>query len=94
MIKGLSFVGCGGKTRTVTTHAFIKVEQLTVEDTTFEGFEGSGTALALIETNATSIVNSVFLHNTKISESPARSHDFISLQQDHMVLSTTEICHV
>ena len=58
-IKGLHFVGCGGNT--VTT-----VEELTVEDTIFQGVEGDGrgTALILNEVKLTQIINCSFISNT------------------------------
>ena len=58
-IKGLHFIGCGGNTVT-------KVEELTVEDTIFQGVEGDGrgTALVLNEVNFTQIINCSFISNT------------------------------
>ena len=58
-IKGLHFVGCGGNT--VTT-----VQELTVEDTIFQGVEGDGrgTALVLNEVKLTQIINCSFISNT------------------------------
>ncbi len=56
-IKDLHFVGCGG-------NRVSQVEQFIVEDTIFEGVEGSGTALLLNEVTAVSIVRSSFISNT------------------------------
>ena len=56
-IKGLHFIGCGGNTVT-------QVDQFILEDTIFQGMEGSGTALVLNVVAAASIVRSSFLSNT------------------------------
>ena len=50
VINGLSFVGCGGIT-------FSKVDQLTLENTTFHGTEYSSIALVLNETSSTNLEN-------------------------------------
>ena len=58
-IKGLHFIGCGGNTVT-------RVEELVVEDTTFQGVEGEGrgTALVLNQVNFTKIRECSFISNT------------------------------
>ena len=57
MIKDLHFVGCGG-------NRVGQVEQFILEDTIFEGVEGSpGTALVLNEVTDASIApSSFFIH--------------------------------
>ena len=58
-IKGLHFIGCGGNTVT-------RMEELVVEDTTFQGVEGEGrgTALVLNQVNFTKIRECSFISNT------------------------------
>ena len=58
-IKALHFIGCGGNTVT-------SVEELIVEDTTFQGVEGEGrgTALVLNEVKVTKIRECMFISNT------------------------------
>ena len=58
-IKALHFIGCGGNTVT-------RVEELVVEDTSFQGVEGEGrgTALVLNEVNFTTIRECMFISNT------------------------------
>ena len=56
-IKDLHFVGCGN-------NGVSEVKQLIiVEDTTFEGVEGRGTALMLNEVTNATIARSSFLSN-------------------------------
>ena len=56
-IKGLHFIGCEGNSVT-------RVDQLTIEDTTFQGGEGRDRALVLSEVAIASIVRSKFFSNT------------------------------
>ena len=53
----LHFVGCGGN---IVSH----VDHLTLEDITFQGMEGSGTALVLSGIPEANILRCSFLHNT------------------------------
>ena len=66
MIKDLHFIGCRG-------NGVSRVEQFIVEDTTFEGVEGRGTALVLNEVTDASIATSSFLSNKHAST--LESHD-------------------
>ena len=54
-IKGLKFIGCGSNT-------FSLIKNFTIENSTFQGQNNSGTALDTTETNLT-IVNSLFVSN-------------------------------
>ena len=54
--KGLHFIGCGG-------NRFIRVDQLILEGTIFQGLEGSGTALIMNGTSTAKITNSSFISN-------------------------------
>ena len=58
-IKGLYFIGCGG-------NIVSAVEELAIQDTTFQGAEreGRGTALVLNEVNYTKIIRSSFISST------------------------------
>ena len=56
-IKGLHFMGCGGNLVT-------QVNRLTIEDTIFQGIEGSGTALVLNGTVEANIVTCSYFCNT------------------------------
>ena len=56
-IKDLHFIGCGG-------NKVSQVEQFIVEDTIFQGVEGSGTALVLNEVTAATIAGGSFMYNT------------------------------
>ena len=56
-IKGLHFMGCGGNLVT-------QVNRLTIEDTIFQGMEGSGTALVLNGTVEANIVTCSYFCNT------------------------------
>ena len=57
IVKGLHFIGCSG-------NKVSQVEQFIVEDTTFQGVEGRGTALVLNQVIAASIARSSFFYNT------------------------------
>ena len=57
-ISGLHFMGCGG-------NSVSQVNHFTLKDTTFQGQEGSGTALVLNEVVVASIISCSYLHNTK-----------------------------
>ena len=71
MIK-VHFIDCGG-------NRVSQVEQFIVEDTTFQGVEGRGTALMLNEVSAASIARSLFLSNTH--GSTFEQHDMIISSQ-------------
>ena len=57
MIKDLYFIGCGG-------NRVSQVEQFIVEDNTFQGVEGRGTAIVLNDVTTASIAKCSFLSNT------------------------------
>ena len=59
-IKGLHFIGCGYNT-------LARVSQFTLEDTIFQGVEGSGRALELRMVYAADIINSTFTHCSEIT---------------------------
>ena len=54
-MKGLRFIGCGSNT-------FSSIQNFMIENSTFQGQSGSGTALDITDTNLT-IVNSSFISN-------------------------------
>lgn len=73
-MKGLHFVGCGG-------NAVARVEQLVIEDCTFQGVEGKSTSMSLIEVTSASIVQSSFFSNAYSSKpKQPNNHDNSSSQ--------------
>ena len=77
-IRELHFIGCG-------CNRISRVEQFIVEDTTFRGVEGRGTALVLNEVTATSIARSSFLAN--IHGSTFEQYDISSDTVDQELLN-------
>ena len=70
-IKGLHFFGCGGNTVN-------RVKEFSVQDTTFDGMESSGSALVINEVISAKIVSTSFLRNTPGVESVKTLHTTFS----------------
>ena len=76
-IKGLHFTGCGSNRVT-------QVETFIAEDTIFQGVQGGGTAIILLQVGSARIIKDMFVFNSgKNSESPI----------EHEIVSKLEILH-
>ncbi len=74
-VKKLNFVGCGG-------NRVSQVEELVIEDTSFQGVEGRGTGLALNSVTTAHITRSSFNCNTHIMINVYHVEDVISVFGD------------